>query len=562
MADGDHSPLSDDPPASRRRRRARRARPAHRARRVSFRTRLVGLAAAAVGVSVALASAACYIGVRRTLVREVDNQLRRQATLVENRRLPPEIKNLAGITGPLQRSGLSSFTTFQVITANGTVLIANTPALPVTATDRAVAAGKQRETFRSISSSAKAGHARVLTISVGGGYAVQLARPLVDIDRTLRHLALILLLVAATGIAFSLVLGYLVGKTSLRPVEDLTEAVERVGATGHLDERIDVTGDDELSRLATSFNQMLAALGESRRQQTQLVADAGHELRTPLTSLRTNIEVLLRAHDLPDADRAALFGDITGQLTELSTLVGDLVELARDEEQRPEPEDVRLDIVVEDAVDRARRRAPSLAFSVDVRPALVHTQAALLERAVLNVLDNAAKWSPEGSTVEVTLARSGSSGPSGPSGSFWRLEVRDHGPGIADDDLPYVFDRFYRAATARRLPGSGLGLAIVRQVVESSGGAVSAVNAANGGTMVRIDLPAFEVIGPAAESSVADRTGARRPRGLDSYLALSSLLSVAQISLTSMQSADGDERLVRFPASVSRRLLSQLRLSA
>ncbi|MDQ1440462.1 MAG: two-component system, OmpR family, sensor histidine kinase MprB [Acidimicrobiaceae bacterium] len=473
-------------------RRALRASNRHKAlnrhrklpRRVSFRTRLVALAAAAVGISVALASAACYVGVRRTLVREVDNQLRRQADLIETRRFRPEIPSLAGITGPLQRSGLNSFMTFQVITANGTVVIPNTPALPITATDRAVAAGKQGETFRSVGSSGKANHVRVLTVSVGGGYAVQLARPLVDIDRTLRHLALILLLVAATGVAFSLVLGYLIGKTSLRPVEDLTEAVERVGATGHLDERIDVTGDDELSRLATSFNQMLAALGESRRQQTQLVADAGHELRTPLTSLRTNIEVLLRAHDLPDADRTALFGDITAQLTELSTLVGDLVELARDEEQRPEPEDVRVDLVVEDAVERARRRAPMLTFNLDVQDALVRAQPALLERAVLNVLDNAAKWSPEASTVEVTVRRSGPS---------WRLEVRDHGPGITDEDLPHVFDRFYRSATARWLPGSGLGLAIVRQVVESSGGAVSAINAADGGTVVRIDLPAVDL---------------------------------------------------------------------
>jgi two-component system sensor histidine kinase MprB len=470
---------------------------------LSFRTRLVAAAAAAVGLSVALASAGCYVGVRRTLVAEVDNQLRRQAALVESRRFRPEIPSLRTATGPLQRSGLNSLGAFQVITASGTVVIPSTPALPVTATDRAVAANKQGESFRSIGSAAKGTHARVLTFSVGGGVAVQLTRPLADTDRTLSQLAVVLLLVALAGVAFSLLLGYLVGKTSLRPVEDLTNAVERVGATGQLDERIDVTGRDELSRLATSFNQMLAALGQSQRQQAQLVADAGHELRTPLTSLRTNIEVLLRVHDLPEADRVALFGDITGQLTELTTLVGDLVELARDDEQRPEPEDVRLDLVVEDAVDRARRRAPTLTFDVTMCEALVRSQPNLLERAVLNVLDNAAKWSPPGSTIEVAVHREATS---------WRLEVRDHGPGITDEDLPHVFDRFYRSEASRWLPGSGLGLAIVRQVVESSGGSVAAVSARGGGTIVQIDLAAVE---PGrhddSDGEAADREG--QPHG-------------------------------------------------
>ncbi len=334
----------------------------------------------------------------------------------------------------------------------------------------------------------------MLTVSVGDGYAVQLARPLSDTDKTLSHLALVLALVAAAGVAFALLLGYLVGKTSIKPVEDLTDAVERVGATGQLDERIDVTGDDELARLATSFNQMLTALDQSRRQQAQLVADAGHELRTPLTSLRTNIEVLLRVHDLPEADRAALFGDITGQLGELTTLVGDLVELAREDEQRPEPEDVRLDLVVEDAVDRARRRAPSLTFDMEVRPAIVRAQANLLERAVLNVLDNAAKWSPPGATIEVSVL---------PDGASWQLEVRDHGPGISEEDRPHIFDRFYRSASARRLPGSGLGLAIVRQVVESSDGSVAAAASPDGGTALRICLPAVAEASPAGEAGEA-----------------------------------------------------------
>ncbi|HEX3424546.1 MAG TPA: HAMP domain-containing sensor histidine kinase [Acidimicrobiales bacterium] len=471
-------------------------------RRVSLRFRLVVVAAGAVGISVALASAACYISVRGTLVRDVDNQLRRQADVVVGRRFQPQIPGLRGAAGPLERSGLYTAESYQIITSSGSILLPATPKLPVTAADRAVAAGKQPQSFNSIGRTGNSDHFRVLTFSVGGGVAVQLARPLTDTDRTLGHLALVLALVAAAGIAFSLLLGYLVGRTSLKPVRDLTDAVERVGATGHLDERIEVSGDDELARLATSFNEMLAALGESRRQQAQLVADAGHELRTPLTSLRTNIEVLLRVHDLPEGDRAALFGDITAQLSELTTLVGDLVELARDDEQPVEPEDVRLDLVVEDAVGRARLRAPSLSFALDLQPALVRAQANLLERAVLNVLDNAAKWSPPGATVEIAVER---------VGPRWRLEVRDHGPGITDDDLPHVFDRFYRSASARRLPGSGLGLAIVRQVVESSGGAVAAARSPDGGTVVRLDLVAVD-LGPVSDDPDADE--APQPSGV------------------------------------------------
>ncbi|MGH9124363.1 MAG: HAMP domain-containing sensor histidine kinase [Acidimicrobiales bacterium] len=476
-------------------------------RHVSLRTRLVGVAAAAVGVSVALASAACYLSVRGILFHDLDNQLSRQAISVEAGRFRNQIPGLQGATGPLQRSGLNTPEAFQVINSNGKILIASTgPHLPVTATDKAVAAGGERQAFSSIGRTGSSDHYRVLTVSVGSGVAVQLARPLTDTDRTLGHLTWVLALVAAAGVAASLLLGYLVGRAGLTPVEDLTEAVERVGATGQLDQRIEVNGHDELSRLATSFNQMLAALDDSRRQQAQLVVDAGHELRTPLTSLRTNIEVLMRVHRLPEADRAALLADITAQLSELTTLVGDLVELARDDEQPTEPEDVRFDLVVEDSVDRARRRAPSLDFELDLRPALVRAQPSLLERAVLNVLDNAAKWSPAGSAIEVSLHR---------VGPRWQLQVRDHGPGIADEDLPHVFDRFYRSSSARPLPGSGLGLAIVRQVVESTGGAVSAATAAGGGAMVRIELEAV-ALGPTPDGAKRISDGLAKTDGKNS----------------------------------------------
>jgi two-component system sensor histidine kinase MprB len=235
---------------------------------------------------------------------------------------------------------------------------------------------------------------------------------------------------------------------------------------------------------------MLGALDASRHQQAQLVSDAGHELRTPLTSLRTNVEFLTRAPTMPDADRTEVLRDINAQVEELTTLVGDLVELARQDETQPEPTEIRLDNLVARAVERARRRAPSLVFDVDLTAGSVRAQPPLLERAVLNVLDNATKWSPAGGTVSVRLRRH----------EHWTLEVRDHGPGIAAEDIPKVFDRFYRAETARAMPGSGLGLAIVNQVVRTHDGTVAIERPADGGTLVRIELPTVVEQEPGADT--------------------------------------------------------------
>jgi two-component system sensor histidine kinase MprB len=236
-----------------------------------------------------------------------------------------------------------------------------------------------------------------------------------------------------------------------------------------------VSGNDELSRLAASFNTMLGALEESTRARRQLVADASHELRTPLTSVRTNIEVLAGDRLLLPEERAHLLSDVVEQLEEMTTLIAELIELARAEQQSVAPEEVRLDLLVADAVERARRNRPEVVYSVELKPVTVAGVPATIERAVGNLLDNAAKWSPTGAEVEVDL-RDG------------RLTVRDHGPGIADEDLPYVFDRFYRARAARGMPGSGLGLAIVRQVAESHGGDVVAERAEGGGTRMVLTL--------------------------------------------------------------------------
>jgi two-component system sensor histidine kinase MprB len=220
---------------------------------------------------------------------------------------------------------------------------------------------------------------------------------------------------------------------------------------------------------------MLGALEESTRAQRQLVADASHELRTPLTSLRTNIEVLASDRALPPEERGRLLSDVVEQLGEMTTLISELIELARAEQQTAHPEDVRLDLIAGEALERARRNRPSIRFTIDLEETVVHGVPATLERAIGNLLDNAAKWSPSGGEVHVEV-RNG------------QVTVRDHGPGISEEDLPYVFDRFYRARSARGLPGSGLGLAIVRQVAEAHGGEVVAERADGGGTRMILRL--------------------------------------------------------------------------
>jgi two-component system sensor histidine kinase MprB len=308
-----------------------------------------------------------------------------------------------------------------------------------------------------------------------GGFAVQVVRNLTEVDHSLAQIETWLILIAAGGIAIAAALGLLVARAALAPVRRLTSTAETVTETGDLSQRIDVTGRDELARLAASFNAMLGALEESTRAQRQLVADASHELRTPLTSLRTNIEVLASDRTLPPGERERLLNDVVEQLGEMTTLISELIDLARGEQLVAEPEEVRLDLLAEDAVERARRNRPGVTFVTDLHESVVYGVPSTLERAVANLLDNAAKWSRAGGSVEVGV-------------NDGTVTVRDHGPGIDDEDLPFVFDRFYRARSARGLPGSGLGLAIVRQVAQAHGGTVVAEHADGGGTRVVLRL--------------------------------------------------------------------------
>ena len=442
---------------------------------MSFRARLTLAVALAVAVAVAATSAITYVLVRNELRGQVDDALRERVSSVHGRVETDQVTGEPELVLPPDRFGGAPGIT-QLVTADGDVIRPReaTFDLPISERARLTAAGEQRAFFADARVAGT--HLRVYTIPLDTrGLALQIARPLEEVDAALDRIRVLLFLIAAVGIALAAALGLIVSKAVLAPVQRLTRTAEEVSETRDLSRRIDASGTDELSRLAATFNTMLGALEDSARAQRQLVSDASHELRTPLTSLRTNIEVLARDQAMPAADREALLRDVTEQLTEMTALIAELVELARGDQAPTEPEDVRLDLVAADAIERTRRNRPGVSFRTELEESLIRGVPATVERAVSNLLDNAAKWSPPGGEVEVTV-RDG------------ELTVRDHGPGIDEADLPFVFDRFYRAPSARGMPGSGLGLAIVRQVAEAHGGTVVADRADGGGTLMRLTL--------------------------------------------------------------------------
>jgi len=455
---------------------------------VSLRKRLTLIAAASVGVAVLIAVAVSYTVVRGQLRGQIDDSLNAQAEAVQNGTFHMQ-QQIPGI--PARAGGPAQYAQIVLATGNPQTEAGNLT-LPVTEHTREVAAGTGREFLTDVQVGAN--HLREITFPVDGEVidngvprfetaAVQLARPLNGTDSILSNLRLILVLLFVGGIALAAALGRLAARRVLAPLGEVAQAAQHIGETDDLTGRVPVHADDEVGQLATRFNAMLdrlessrAALDESVRAQRQLVADASHELRTPVTSLRTNVVVLLQGGALSDEDRERLLSDVVEQSEELSALVGDLIELARGDQPIESADDVRLDGIVEEAVDRARRNAPGIDFDARLQPVVVDGVPERLVRAVNNLLDNAARHSPAGGTVEVRVDTSG-------------VRVRDHGGGVDPQDLPHVFDRFYRGVNSRGRQGSGLGLAIVRQVAEQHGGSVTATNAPDGGAVFEILLP-------------------------------------------------------------------------
>jgi len=445
---------------------------------VSFTARVTTAVAATVAAAILLLAGITYAIVRTELRSEVDRSLRQIATRVAELPLPaPE-----ALRPPPDSSGRRFGDApgyVQLVLTDGSVVRppgAATP-LPVSAATRAIAAGRRGES--ATDSTVSGVRLRVLTVRRDSGGAIQVARPLTGTDRVLRRLAYLLGGVSLVGIALAGLAGRAVARRATAPVRRLTRAAEHVAETQDLSERIDYRRSDELGRLASSFNRMLEALAGSRRAQRQLVADASHELRTPLTSLRANLELLASGARLPERDRDAMLADLTSEAEELTGLVGDLVELAHDGSAQTERSVVRVDDVVRSALMRVRRRAPGVRFEEQLEPIEALGDCDALERAIVNLLDNAVKWSPAGGVVEVTARGA-------------RITVRDHGPGISEADVPLVFDRFYRAPEARAMPGSGLGLAIVRQVAKAHGGTAFAQRASGGGAQLVMTILAID----------------------------------------------------------------------
>jgi len=486
---------------------------------MTLRTRIAAVAGVSVAVAVLAAAVGLYVAVSADLHGEVDKGLRERASAFM---APRSGSGAAGVEGgaegpapggpfggagppppgapapgagpygeaalpsrvqPAPFGGASGYVQF--VAPDGHVQVpagqgASPTTIAPTAADKAIA---KRGSGSALTDRTVHGtKLRVLTEGIGARGAVMVARPLGEVDSELNRLLEILAIVGVAGIALAVALGALVARVALAPVrrftartETLTEAGALRGASLDLSRRLEVEGADELGRLADSFNRTLDALERSISSQRQLVADAGHELRTPIASLRANIQVLGESERLPAEDRASLRADIVAELDELTALVADVVELARGTASEGRGADeVRLDAIVQVAVEKAQRRGGAQ-VRAQLEPTVVTGQAERIDRAVTNLLENARAWSPDGGVVEVVL-RDG------------LLSVRDHGPGFDEQDLPHVFDRFYRADRARRLPGSGLGLAIVRQAAEACGGYAEASNAPGGGALLRVSF--------------------------------------------------------------------------
>ena len=452
---------------------------------MSLRTRLTLAGGGAVFLALAIASSVIYVDVRSKLHEQVDVSLIQSAEgaaskwVAANSPLPlssgkkvPRLRKAARAKTAHLLLGKDASGLFQVIPSLAVPNGRRPPFVRLVGRDTSVASGLSPPYFRDVRFAGVAMRLYTMRLPSSSDGLVRTIRPLTEANATIARVRWLLLGLTLGGALAAALLGRLAANAVLRPVRALAGAVRDVSATRDLNRRIPVSGRDELASLAGDFNAMLAALDESQRAQQQLIADASHELRTPLTAHRANIELLARP-DLPVERRQRVLGAAVRATEELSALVGDLIQAARDGRSVDAREPLALDELVAAAVERAQNRTPGLRFESRLEPYRFVGAGTRLERAIDNVLDNAIKWSPPGGVVEIGLVNG-------------QLTVRDHGPGIPEADLPHVFDRFYRAAVARALPGSGLGLAIVKQTVDDHGGSVTAANADGGGALITL----------------------------------------------------------------------------
>jgi two-component system sensor histidine kinase MprB len=450
----------------------------HDASSVSLRWRVMLLAMSMVAMVVVLMSLAVYVVVSRALYQEVDNQLQTRA------RLLIESGSLAADPGKAIEGTAYSDVNAMLVNPGRSIYTANQEGqtLPLGQPEKDVIQGKATFSLRT------ANYQRVLAVHLSNGSSLLISKTMVPTSKVLNRLGTILLIVGGLGMAIAAIAGGTVARTGLRPVARLTEAAERVARTDDL-RPIPVHGSDELARLTQAFNLMLRALAESRDRQARLVSDAGHELRTPLTSLRTNVELLMSVKPgepgLPEEEMAGLRADVIAQIEELSTLIGDLMDLTRDDAGVTVHEPVEIADVIDRSLERVRRRRNDIAFNLDITGWQVYGDGAGLSRAVLNLLDNAAKWSPPGGPVAVRLRQV--------DAHHAELVIADLGPGIPPEERALVFERFYRSTSARAMPGSGLGLAITKQVVVKHGGTLRIDETVPGGsppgTSIHVVLP-------------------------------------------------------------------------
>ncbi len=439
---------------------------------MTLRSRLALMVGLAVAVSMIAVAIGAGTATRVFLLREVDGFLDQRAREITaggftGSRFDPVDPRRRGPGGfPVRLDAVTQVVTEAGIARNlfGDVV------LPVTEVDLEVASGERPPTKQD-ADGLDGAHYRVITTPIEGG-AVQIGRDLEEIDSAVQSVRRLLFFFGLIGTALAALVAWMIATRATAPVRRLTAAAEQVAETKELDPDIEVEGNDEVGRLASSFREMLSSLSISKAQQQRLVMDASHELRTPLTSLRTNLEVLQRTPDIAADDRRELMSDLEFEVTELSNLVGELVDLATDADTATELSEAfdLAEMVAELAERTQRRTGRRVEIHVD-GDSTVTAARGEVERAVLNLLDNADKFSPAGAPLAVHVAERS-------------VAVRDHGPGVADEDKPHVFDRFFRSTSARSKPGSGLGLSIVAQVARHHGGTTFVRDAEGDGAVI------------------------------------------------------------------------------